>query len=149
MDKSSSIKTKHLEKAVTFLETLVAKYNPAPDADHFGFITFSKKADLKFSFADSEYHDKDALLEKIASELIKTNRGTGTHNALSMAGEQLFSVAGGDRSDVPNVMILLTDGIPDNVNKTIEAARDLEVSSIRLELVSTNFFGENRIFNLT
>ena len=117
---------------------LVAKFNPAPYGDHFGFITFSKNARLVFSFADSQYHDMDPLLEKIASEPIITKRGTGTHKALGVAGEQLFTVAGGDRPDMPNVVILLTDGRPDNLNKTIEAAFYLHVSSSRLELIRTS-----------
>lgn len=65
-----------------------------------------------FSFSKSEYHDKDALLEKIASEPIKLELQTRTDLALTMAKDKLFTKEGGDREDKPNVMIVLTDGKP-------------------------------------
>lgn len=65
-----------------------------------------------FNFAKSEYHDKDALLEKIASEPIKLELQTRTDLALTMANNSLFTKEAGDREDKPNVMIILTDGRP-------------------------------------
>ena len=66
LDKSKSVKTSNLRKVITFLGELVEKFHPAPDADHFGFITFHNKGtDLVFNFANSQYHNKDALLKKM------------------------------------------------------------------------------------
>ena len=65
-----------------------------------------------FTFSNSEYHNKDALLAKIASEPIKLELQTRTDLALIMARDELFTQAGGDRPDKPNVMIVLTDGKP-------------------------------------
>ena len=97
---------------ITFLGELIGKFHPAPNADHFGLITFHNKANLVFNFANSVYHDKDALLKKIASEPIKLELETRTDLALIMARDELFTEAGGDRPDKPNVMIMLTDGKP-------------------------------------
>jgi len=118
------------------LGNLVQTFNPAPDGDHFGFITFNKKANLVFSFADSEYHKKDALLAKIASEPIELGFQTRTDLALSKANDELFTKAGGDRPDKPNIMIVLTDGKPhpkrvadkfkefaDNINKEFKVKK--------------------------
>lgn len=99
-------------KVITFLGELIGKFHPAPDADHFGFITFHNKANLVFAFSNSDYHDKDTLITKIASEPIKLESETRTDLALIMARDELFSQAGGDRPDKPNVMIVLTDGKP-------------------------------------
>ena len=65
---------------------MVDKFNPAPDADHFGFITFHNKANVLFTFADSEYHDKDTLLQKIAREPLKLQLQTRTDLALIKQG---------------------------------------------------------------
>ena len=96
---------------------LIDKFHPAPNADHFGFITFHKKATLAFDFANSKYQDKDALLSRIANEPIKLELQTRTDLALIMARDELFTEAGGDRPDKPNVMIVLTDGKPTKLSK--------------------------------
>ena len=83
---------------------MVDKFNPAPDADHFGFITFHNKASVVFTFADSEYHDKDTLLQKIAREPLQLQLQTRTDLALIKARDKLFTGRGGDRPDKPNVI---------------------------------------------
>lgn len=133
VDRSSSISEKNLRKAAEFLEDLVDKFNPGPDENHFGLITFSRKANTAFTFADSEYHDKDALKQEIANRLNTTAGGTRTDLALS-AADELFTQAGGDRADKPNIMIVLTDGNPNLLKKTTfeefakEIAKSFEVS---------------------
>ena len=112
LDKSKSVKNSNLRKVLIFLDELIGKFHPAPDGDHFGFITFHNKANLVFTFSNSKYHNKDALLAKIASEPIKLELQTRTDLALIMARDELFTQAGGDRPDKPNVMIVLTDGKP-------------------------------------
>nr|XP_058959479.1 collagen alpha-5(VI) chain-like [Pocillopora verrucosa] len=118
IDKSKSIKIPNLEKVITFLGDLVKKFNPAPKADHFGLITFNEQAELAFSFADSKYHSKKDLLRRIANEPLKLNLQTRTDLALKLAKDKLFTKAGGDRPDKPNVMIVLTDGRPTHPDKS-------------------------------
>jgi len=71
----------NLKLAIEFLKNLVGKFNPSPDAVHFGLITFHKKAHLVFKFANSEYPDKETLLKKIGSEPIQLNLQTRTEPA--------------------------------------------------------------------
>ena len=112
LDKSRSVKVRNLRTVIKFLGSLVQKFNPAPDRDHFGFITFNNNAKLVFSFADSEYYEKDALLAKLASEPLTMAFKTRTDLALEMARDKLFTESGGDRPDKPNILIVLTDGKP-------------------------------------
>ena len=112
LDKSMSVKEDNLILVIEFLKKLIKHFDPAPDGDHFGFITFNNKANMVFDFANSEYHDKDALLAKIASEPIVLKWKTRTDLALKMANDTLFTMEGGERPDKPNVMIVLTDGKP-------------------------------------
>nr|XP_058959478.1 coadhesin-like [Pocillopora verrucosa] len=120
LDKSQSVKLGNLEMVITFLGKLVGNFDPAPEADHFGLITFNKKAQLSFKFGDSQYHNKDALLKKIANEPMVLQYQTRTDMALLMARDEMFTEAGGDRPDKPNVMIVLTDGKPTNPDKDFD-----------------------------
>ena len=139
MDKTQSIRKKELENVITFLKDLVNKFKPAPDEDHFGLITFQgNTATLVFDFAATEFYNKSRLLDKInkiPTEQAK-NWGTRTDLALQMARDQLFTKAGGDRPDRPNVMLVLTDGKPLRLPKDLifaefakNISRDFEVST--------------------
>ena len=80
-----------------------------------------------FKFADSKYYDKNALKTKISSEPVRSRDPgytrdpdpghTRTDVALTKARDELFTVAGGDRPDKPNVMLVLTDGKPNPISK--------------------------------
>ena len=120
LDKSQSVKLGNLAKVITFLGKLVGSFHPAPDADHFGLITFNKNAQLSFTLGNSQYHDKDALLKKIAEEPMVLQYQTRTDMALLMARDEMFTEAGGDRPDKPNIMIVLTDGKPTNPNSNFD-----------------------------
>ena len=142
MDKSKSVKIPNLKTVITFLGELIEKFHPAPDADHFGFITFHNKANMVFKFADSKYHDKDELKNKIASEPIQLQLQTRTDLALKMARDELFTEAGGDRPDKPNVMIVLTDGKPTHPNKKFdfkafadEIAKEFKVTILNCQYI--------------
>ena len=50
---------------------------------------------MVFKFADSQYHDKNELLEKIVEEPRKLELQTRTDLALKMARDQLFTEEGG------------------------------------------------------
>ena len=136
LDKSRSINKENLERVIKFLADLVRKFNPAPDGDHFGLITFDKFARLVFNFSDSEYYNLDSLKKKIESEPTEKAKGYGTRTdlALIMARDELFTQAGGDRQNNPNVMLVLTDGkpygLPENRNFTVFSKDILKVFKV-------------------
>ncbi len=75
-----------------------------------------------FNFADSQYHDRDALRKKLNEQPLGLDNQTRTDLALKMAKDELFTdqEEGGDRPDHTNVMIVLTDGKPTHPNKTFD-----------------------------
>ena len=138
IDKSRSINEKNLERVIEFLAHVVRKFNPAPEGDHFGLITFDKFARLVFDFSDSEYYNLDSLEKKIESEPTEKAKyeGTRTDLALIKARDQLFTEARGDRQNSPNVMLVLTDGkpygLPKNRNFAVfsdNISKDFKVST--------------------
>ena len=87
------------------------------------------RTDVKvvFKFSDSRYYDKNALKTKISSEPAEPREPgytpdpepghTRTDLALKKARDVLFTVSGGDRSEKPNVMVVLTDAKPNPIAK--------------------------------
>ena len=146
MDKTRSVDEGELKKVITFLKDLVNKFKPAPDEDHFGLITFQgNTATLVFDFAASEFYSKNRLVDKINREPTKKARhwGTRTDLALQLARDKLFTKAGGDRPDKPNVMLVLTDGKPFGLPKDLNFAEFAKSISSDFQ-VSTHFLVFNR-----
>ena len=134
LDKSLSVRETNLKKAIEFLKKLVGVFNPSPEADHFGLITFNYKANLVFDF--NQYQTKDALLKKIDAESIELEKYTRTDLALIKARDELFTEAGGDRPDKPDILLVLTDGKPTHPQKNFnftafakEIANDFKAST--------------------
>ena len=55
--------------------------------------------------------DKDSMNNFIETNLKYPGGDTNTTGALEMAKDRIFGQAG-DRNEIPNVSVLLTDGIP-------------------------------------
>lgn len=112
LDKSKSVKIANLHKVIDSLVELVDKFEPAPDKDHFGLITFNSKAHVEFTFSDEARFSKQQLMEKIKEIPRTLEFQTRTDLAMKAARDQLFSPSGGNRPAKPNVMIVFTDGKP-------------------------------------
>ena len=112
------------------------------------------------------YRKEDVLQ---AIEQIDFSRGrTNTADALRMMRSQMFSRASGDRSDVPNFAIVITDGqsninkrntIPEAVESRIEGVHvmavtvlpddpSLEIKGIASDPDSYNMFNVNKFSDL-
>ena len=111
LDKSLSVKQQNLQNAILNLRDLINKSNPAPDADHFGLITFNNQPTLAFDFKDSTFYNKTALLNRIGREPIAMKRWTRIDMALDMANRTLFSSQVGHRPGKRSLMIVFTDGV--------------------------------------
>ena len=97
---------------MSFLVDLVDNFDPSPDGDHFGLVTFNRKATTEFTFADRRLYSSDALKARIREIPLKLSLQTRTDLAMKAARDNLFSPKGGDRPDNPDIMIMLTDGKP-------------------------------------
>ena len=102
------------------LVELVDTFEPGPEKDHFGLITFNSKATTEFTFADKALHNKQNLENRIRDMSLTLRYQTRTDLAMMAARDDLFSLSGGDRPDRPNLMILLTDGKPSRQPKPFE-----------------------------
>ena len=110
-DVSQSVGKQNLPKLKAALESLVEKFEPSLEGTNVGLITFAKSAELHFAFKDKGYQSTEAIKAKI-EDIDKLYLQTRTDKALIMAHEELFSEAGGDRPEKPNVLLVFTDGKP-------------------------------------
>ena len=117
LDESVSVTPKHLVTAIDFLRNLVEKFQASPDQDHFGVVTFNRKAYVEFTFKAEALDSVEELKERISNINQDLAYQTRTDLALIAARDHLFSPSGGDRPDKPNVLIVLTDGKPTNQPK--------------------------------
>ena len=104
-----------------FLIELVDTFEPGPDKDHFGLVTFNRRAYTKFTFADTKLDSADALKKRIGEIPLDLSLQTRTDLAMIAARDSLFSPRGGDRPNNPDIMIMLTDGKPSKQAKNFGA----------------------------
>ena len=114
LDKSRSVNIRNLKKIIASLVELVDKFEPGPDKDHLGLVTFNRKAYTEFTFSDETLYIKEALKKRISEIPLTLTLQTRTDLAMEEARDKLFSPSGGDRPEKPNIMIFLTDGKPTN-----------------------------------
>jgi len=103
---------RNLKKIIASLVELVDKFEPGPDKDHFGLVTFNRDARTEFAFSDETLYSKETLKKRISEIPLTLALQTRTDLAMEEARDNLFSPSGGDRPEKPNVMIFLTDGKP-------------------------------------
>lgn len=113
----------------------------------------ARVAIVRFSlhvYQDVGFMDYSSLtpdLEDKIRNLPYANSWTNTSGALQTARLSVFTPGGGDRPDVPNVAIVITDGQPkisgvsgdDIVEETLEAAQDLKNKGVTIFAVGVTY----------
>lgn len=129
LDGSGSVGSSNFRKAKAFVEELIEHFAVSPQATHFGAITYSTYSKLEFDFADARYH-KIVELKRRVMAIRYPGGWTRTDRALEMAAQKLFTVAGGDRKDKRNVLVVFTDGKTNRGSKSyMEVLRPLQVGT--------------------
>ena len=106
IDSSGSLKS-HYSKEKQFVKKLIGHFQISPSGVHAGLVLFSGKALLKIKFSD---YNNTMDFNKAVDALPLMNSVTRIDLALKVAYDQMFKKANGMRSDVPRILILLTDG---------------------------------------
>ena len=108
-----------------FIANLVRAFSIGPDASQIGAVVFSNQARLEFALNayDNNQDVSDAILDinYIGGE-------TNTLEALVQTRTQCFNPSNGDRRNVDNLAIMVTDGVPNPSSlrqPAIEEARRL------------------------
>ena len=92
-----------------FLANLVRAFSIGQDATRVSALIFSEQVILEFTL--SQYDNADAVAQAIlASPYL--GQTTNTPEALRQTRLECFNAANGDRPNVPNLAIVVTDGVP-------------------------------------
>ncbi|CAH1783538.1 unnamed protein product [Owenia fusiformis] len=108
LDSSGSIGQEDFEKSTRFVQQLVDNFDITSGQYRVGLVRFSDGGQVMFHL--NSYNRRSDILNAISSvDYVKgaTNTARGLELMRSM-----FSPVNGDRSDVPNLAYLITDGIP-------------------------------------
>ena len=92
-----------------FLEKLASEFEVSEEGSHVALITYHREATVLNTFAKASSYNKQDLLDLIHGIPMKLSSPTRTDRALMAAADYLFTAAGGDRPEAPNVLVLFTD----------------------------------------
>ena len=115
-----------------FASQLVDYFTVGPTATRFGVVLFSERVFLEIPL---NRFTNAADLKSALRSLRYLGKETNTPEAIRVTREQCFGVANGDRPDIQNVAILISDGVPyprERRDQAIQEAQVLRALNARL-----------------
>ncbi len=106
-----------------FLSRLVDVFTIGPQATKIGAVVFSEQVFLAFTL--DTYTDAQSIKDAI-NGLAYLGQTTNTPEGFRVTREQCFNTANGDRIDVQNLAIFISDGVPHPANRRDPALREAE-----------------------
>ena len=103
-----------------FVASLLDLFEIAPDATRVGAVVFSETVSLEFSL--DTYTDTQSVKDAIL-DLVHMNGETNTPEAFRIATSECFNKARGDRPNVDNLAIFISDGKPHPPETRTEPAK--------------------------
>lgn len=103
-----------------FLADFVEAFDIGADATQIGAVVFSEQVNLVFSL--DQYTDASSIKQAILN-LAYLGQTTNTPEGLRVTRTQCFQ-GSGDRSDVPNLAVIITDGVPFPPNRRDPAIQE-------------------------
>ncbi|XP_064602245.1 collagen alpha-6(VI) chain-like [Liolophura sinensis] len=139
MDASSSIGHDNYQVMKNFLRGVVQHFDVGQDNVRVGLITFNFGALVEFNL--NQFSTKEEVLQAF-DHVQDIHQGTATHRALKYAREISFTAENGDRPDIPNVAILLTDGQSTHPDKTATEQALLKAAGVRVFAIGIGWVDE-------
>jgi len=115
MDASGSIGVTNFNLMKSFVSHLVGRMDVDSGSTRVGLVTFSSFVGSSFNLSD---HNTVTSMQRAISRLTYSPSGTNTAAALAYIRTTMLTLAAGDRGEVPNVGVVITDGHSDNSNAT-------------------------------
>ncbi|XP_078377620.1 SCO-spondin-like [Oculina patagonica] len=107
VDASESMTKKDFENEKEVIKKIAATFDVGQTKSHLGLISFSTDAHIRVKFGD---HLDLRSFQDAVDKIPFAAGGTRFDKAFGVAANGLFSASGGVRSDLPKVLIILTDG---------------------------------------
>lgn len=125
IDESGSIGSSNFNRQRKFIRDVTASFDIGPNAMQIAAVRFDGDANVQFDFDDFN-NNKNDILNAISN--IPYNGGfTNPAEAFEKARDFVYNTAKGDRSNIQNIAIVLTDGNPNKrVSEAIPKANELK-----------------------
>ena len=107
VDESGSVGSGNFAKVKWFLTNLVGRLDIDSGNTRVGLVTFASRVGSGFNLSD---HSTVASIQSAISALSYSGGGTDTAAALAHVRTSMLTSAAGDRSNVPDVVVVLNDG---------------------------------------
>lgn len=121
-----------------FISRIIDRTVTGPQQVRFGFVVFANGVDETYEL--SQTTTKQAAMTR-AKSLVFQGGGTATDAAITEA----TAMFNRNQRNVQRIMILITDGVPNSVPLTIEAARVAKLqNNIVIATVGVNFAGQSQ-----
>ena len=132
LDLSGSIDTVY-NIIIAFAEYIVQGLPMRFDRTHVGVVAYSDLGTVHFYLDD--YQTKQEVLTALSFR--KAGGRTNTQAAINLANRNAFSTSRGDRSGVPNKMIIVTDGRSNvDQSRTIPEADNAKRNNIEIYVIA-------------
>ena len=139
IDSSNSVERPHFGSQLNFTENIARALGVASGRTRLGVLSFSDEQRVHFYLNN---YTKAADVYAAIQTTPYLYGGTDTAKAIQVVREDMFSRENGDRPDVPNFMILLTDGISNvHANRTVPEAVLARASGIHIYPVGIGLVG--------
>ncbi|XP_062587342.1 collagen alpha-6(VI) chain-like isoform X4 [Saccostrea cucullata] len=120
LDSSTSVGNENFGKMLDFVKNFLQATNIDGGEVRVGIATYSTEARIEFNLKD--YTNKNDLL-KAVNNISWQYGSTNTADALLLMHDTMFKAVNGDRADVPNICIVVADGLSNiNYGRTIPEA---------------------------
>ena len=107
LDESGSIGLVNFEMMRLFVSQLVSRMDIDNGNTRVALVTFSSGTETSFDFND---YTTVASVQSAIAALNYSGGSTNTGGALAFVRTSILTSAAGDRDNVPNVVVVLTDG---------------------------------------
>ena len=115
LDSSGSIGSQDFEQMTAFVSKVVGGLFIGNYSARIGLVTFSTAVGESFNLND---YSTVGSIKSAISSLTYTGGGTQTHLALEHVRATMLTSAAGDRSNVPNSVVVFTDGRSNDATAT-------------------------------
>ncbi|XP_052771155.1 sushi, von Willebrand factor type A, EGF and pentraxin domain-containing protein 1-like [Mya arenaria] len=131
IDSSGSVGIEGFNNTKEFLINLIREF-PA-DRTRVGLMFFADTANIVFNL--NEYVTNSQGMIDAIKNVTYEGGATKTYDGLQLARETMFTAANGMRDNASRILILLSDGQSDDVNRTIAQAEMLKNTSVTIYTV--------------
>lgn len=133
LDSSTSVTAPNFEKMLEFIVHFVSTADIDSGNVRIGAVLYSTEVEIQFNL--NEYHTKQDVIDAV-KKIPYIHGSTNTYGGLNIMRTQMFTQENGDRPSVPNIAVLLTDGVSNiNALETVPEAERARADNIHIYAV--------------